>query len=354
MRDDFPEKTKRILALRAGYRCSCCRRLTAGPSEEGPMAVASIGVAAHISAASAGGKRYLQAISEEERSSIENGIWLCANHAILIDRDDSRYTIEALKEIKQRHEEWCKSEVRGMLRDDALPEADLFAIGPENVFVGDLAGIEEGCWSFQTRHNVIGGIEAFASFIDGFAQCWEYDRYVITNALGDGRVLAGAPSLFRNSEGYLIRCPVEQRFQRIRADRLPTDLDFSGGDLSIKNGDIATVSGLDALPQKIELGLGIRKGEMLFNRGFGARLAEYYELFRGSVWLERLFKLEVVRLAAIPYPDRLAGAHTPLQCVDRVLNVTAAAERDRKVPISVELEVHGLGRWQHDLAVDIG
>jgi hypothetical protein len=352
MRDDFPESTKRILALRAGYRCSYCQRLTTGPSEEGPMAVASIGVAAHISAASPRGKRYLQAMPRQERSSIENGIWLCANHATLIDRDDSLYTIEALKEIKQRHEEWCKSEVRGPSRD-ALPDADLFAIGPQNVFVGDLAGIQEDCWSFQMRHNVIDGIEAFASFIDGFRQCPAYDRYVVANALGDGRVLSSAPSLFRNSNGYLIRCPVQQRSPRTRADWLPTDLDFSGGDLSIRNGDIATVSGVDALPQKIELGLGIQRGEMTFHSDFGARLAEYYELFRGSVWLERLFKLEVIRLAAIPYLDILAGAHTPLQCVDRVLAVTALPERDRKVPISVELEVHGLGRWQHDLAIHV-
>jgi len=349
MRDHFPEKTKRILALRAGYRCSYCQRLTTGPSEEGPMAVASIGVAAHISAASPGGKRYLQAMSGDERSSIENGIWLCANHATLIDRDDSDYTIEALKEIKQRHEEWCKYEVRGPSRD-ALPDADLFAIGPQNVFVGDLASIEEDRWSFQMRHNVIGGIEAFASFIDSFRQCPVYDRYVVANAFGDGRVLAGAPSLFRNSDGYLVRCPVQQRSPRTRADQLATDLDFSG---SIKNGDIATVSGVDALPQKIELGLGIQRGEMMFHRDFGARLAEYYELFRGSVWLERLFKLEVIRLAAIPYLDIVAGAHTPLQCVDRVLAVTACPECDRKVPISVELEVHGLGRWQHDLAIHV-
>jgi hypothetical protein len=194
MRDDFAESTKRILALRAGYRCSICQRLTAGPSEEHPMAVASIGVAAHISAASPGGKRYLQAMSREDRSSIENGIWLCAIHATLIDRDDCSYTIEALKEIKQRHEEWCKSEVRGPSRG-VLPDADLFAIGPSNVFVGDLAGIQEDCWSFQLRHNVIGGIEAFASFIDGFRDGPVYDRFVVANALGDGRVLAGAPSL---------------------------------------------------------------------------------------------------------------------------------------------------------------
>jgi hypothetical protein len=35
-RDDFPVKTKRVLALRANHRCSLCNTTTSGPSEESP------------------------------------------------------------------------------------------------------------------------------------------------------------------------------------------------------------------------------------------------------------------------------------------------------------------------------
>src|SRR5664280_1678399 len=131
-RDDFPEKTKRIVALRAGHRCSFsgCSQLTSGPSEESAMAVVSIGEAAHISGAAPGGERYLASMSPKERSSIENAIWLCASHARLIDRDSMTYTIVALQKMKRDHEEWCASEVRRQSTSSAQ-NADLFAIGPD-------------------------------------------------------------------------------------------------------------------------------------------------------------------------------------------------------------------------------
>ena len=295
MRDEFPESTKRALALRAGYRCSFtdCRRLTAGPSQESPAAVASIGVAAHISAASEGGKRYLPSMSSAERSSIENGIWLCSDHATLIDRDAVLHSIDVLKEMKRRHEAWCALEVRGA--SEILPRSALLAVGPDIVFVGDLGGLAEDRWEFRVAHAVVGDIHTLGSYIDDFRTRPEYDRYVVANAIGDGRALAGAPVLSDDRRGYVITCPVQPRAPRIRADQLPMDLDISGGDFSIKNGDIATVSGLAALPQKIQLGLGTSKGEMFFHRDFGARLSEYYKLFLGSVWLEQIFKLEVTR-----------------------------------------------------------
>lgn len=67
-RDDFTEATKRLLAERVGYRCSnpCCKRLTIGPQQEGKKSV-NIGEAAHISAASPGGKRYDEKMTSDER-----------------------------------------------------------------------------------------------------------------------------------------------------------------------------------------------------------------------------------------------------------------------------------------------
>jgi len=49
-RDDFSQKTKDTVAMRACWHCSFtrCGRLTAGPSEESPEAVTMIGKAAHI------------------------------------------------------------------------------------------------------------------------------------------------------------------------------------------------------------------------------------------------------------------------------------------------------------------
>ena len=73
MRDDFPEKTKELLAKRVGYRCSLCYKPTCGPGAA-PNGVINLGVAAHISAASPGGPRYDDTITKGERKSIEKDI----------------------------------------------------------------------------------------------------------------------------------------------------------------------------------------------------------------------------------------------------------------------------------------
>ena len=106
MRDDFPQVEKERLAKRSGYICSnpACRHMTVGPGEM-TNGVSMIGVAAHICAASPGGPRYDANMNSEERSSIDNGIWLCQNCAHLIDTDTERYTVEVLKGWKHLAEQ---------------------------------------------------------------------------------------------------------------------------------------------------------------------------------------------------------------------------------------------------------
>lgn len=101
-RDDFPNRVKDNLARRAGFLCSNpdCRKLTVGSNKDGNKATL-IGIAAHITAASEGGPRYDNSITNEERSSIDNGIWLCSNCASLIDRDPHIYNDELLRRWKQ-------------------------------------------------------------------------------------------------------------------------------------------------------------------------------------------------------------------------------------------------------------
>lgn len=119
-RDDFTQDTKRRLAHRAGYRCSNpgCRALTAGPSDVAPDATTSIGVAAHISAAAPKGPRFREELSAVARSSINNGIWLCQNHAKAIDDDSRRFTEALLLAWKEEAERVASEEV-GVSSGDA-------------------------------------------------------------------------------------------------------------------------------------------------------------------------------------------------------------------------------------------
>jgi hypothetical protein len=44
-------------------------------------------------------------MTQQERSSIENGIWLCAKCAKLVDSDEAQYTVELLHKWKKDHED---------------------------------------------------------------------------------------------------------------------------------------------------------------------------------------------------------------------------------------------------------
>lgn len=106
MRDDFSQKTKDLLANRVGWKCSNpnCRKATRGAGTK-KEDIINIGVAAHITAASKGGPRYSENMTTQERSSAENGIWLCQSCSKLIDSDVDRYTVAKLKKWKEISEQ---------------------------------------------------------------------------------------------------------------------------------------------------------------------------------------------------------------------------------------------------------
>lgn len=101
LRDEFTAEIKHVLAARVGLLCSNpqCRAPTAGPQSD-PVKVVNIGVAAHITAAAAGGPRFDSGITPEQRSAATNGIWLCQNCAKRIDNDAPRFSAELLRAWK--------------------------------------------------------------------------------------------------------------------------------------------------------------------------------------------------------------------------------------------------------------
>lgn len=103
--DEFPPAVVRSLELAAGTRCSApfCRQDTTGADAIGD--VVRIGVAAHITAKSPKGPRYDASLSSTQRKSPSNGIWMCQDHARLIDVEDPRYPPELLREWKRLAEQ---------------------------------------------------------------------------------------------------------------------------------------------------------------------------------------------------------------------------------------------------------
>jgi hypothetical protein len=107
MRSEFPLTINQKLAERAGFFCSnpLCRKITIGPSPGLENKSIKIGIASHICAASPKGPRYDMSQSDAERSSINNGIWLCASCSVLIDKNGGYdFPAEHLRKWKKDHE----------------------------------------------------------------------------------------------------------------------------------------------------------------------------------------------------------------------------------------------------------
>ncbi|MEN8504965.1 hypothetical protein ACOCG7_08900 [Paraburkholderia sp. DD10] len=356
-RDDFSKKVRQAVAANAGWHCAFtgCGKLTVGPSDEGTDKSTTIGEAAHIHAAAPGGRRYDAAMTPEARGGIDNAIWLCADHARLIDRDDVTYTAPRLRGMKQAHEDACKRAVR--TGQAALVAAGLLAIGPEIVCTGELTQIDAEGWTMRLGHFLIGDIQGVVDYIDRFGRLPPGHRYVLSSELGDGRVLAAAAVLVKQNDGYHLRCTVAPGTARVDVRDLGSGwaLHAETDDLYLDDrGAIARVSGVDYLPQRVREVLSMQQGESPLHPSFGVRFFEYFQTYRGSPWLDVLLKLEVVRQAAVPYRDPLGKQETtPLRCVTRVrhLELLAGAPTNQRLPVRLELEIQGLGRWTGEIAV---
>lgn len=107
-RDDFSKAVVEALARRAAYFCSNpdCRKPTLSPSRH-PEKALFTGVASHITAASPGGPRYDHSLTQKQRASAENGIFLCASCSVMIDKNGGLdFPAEHLRRWKATHEAW--------------------------------------------------------------------------------------------------------------------------------------------------------------------------------------------------------------------------------------------------------
>ena len=101
-RDNFTEETKNKRGKRVAWHCARpgCVAPTVSATADG-KGVITLGRAAHITAAALGGLRYDVRLSQAERRSGDNGIWLCGECANLIDADDAPFTEHTIREWKR-------------------------------------------------------------------------------------------------------------------------------------------------------------------------------------------------------------------------------------------------------------
>ena len=81
---------------------------TSGPHTDDAKGVV-VGQAAHICAARTGAARFDHGMTDEERASPSNGIWLCNVCARLVDLDPTRFPADLLRAWKRQHEAWVEA-----------------------------------------------------------------------------------------------------------------------------------------------------------------------------------------------------------------------------------------------------
>lgn len=122
-RDDFPAKTKEIIAKRVGFHCSNpkCNVITIGPHSDAGKST-NLGVASHITAASPGGPRYDPSLTKAERSDFKNAIWLCQKCSRQIDIDENNYPVRLLQDWKIQAETKAEQALNFLLPQIFYPQ----------------------------------------------------------------------------------------------------------------------------------------------------------------------------------------------------------------------------------------
>jgi hypothetical protein len=146
--DDFSQKVKETLKQRAAFICSNpdCRKMTIAPSIEAEDKVQYMGKCAHITAASKGGPRYDEKLKPEERASINNGIFLCANCADLIDKNDGLdYPESLLRKWKEDHDKWIATHL-----NKSIHQSDNFSFAANSF--NQMGGINASVVNIDSRN----------------------------------------------------------------------------------------------------------------------------------------------------------------------------------------------------------
>ena len=101
----------------------CRRPLVLDKTDEGdPEAL--IGVLAHIAGLNPGSARYDSTMSDDERNSADNLLAVCSSCHVKIDAQDSKYTAERLRKIKQDHTVWISDAVKKNMHEITFPELE--------------------------------------------------------------------------------------------------------------------------------------------------------------------------------------------------------------------------------------
>jgi hypothetical protein len=358
MRREFSESTKRILATRVAYRCSCpgCNRITVGPGSEKTDQVLNLGEAAHIYAASDTGPRGNASLPDEEIASIDNGIWLCRHHARIIDADKINFSAETLHQWKELAEKAAYEKLKNLEGDEVSLPQTLISLNPQLIFSGIWLSVTEDIWRFSVSHFIEGDLAALRAYSIDFKDMKPWKRFVAIESQGDGRQLQSMSWQIDKQNTLELICQVLPKAARTDPEQYGGDLGLGEDmDLEIKDGDFTMVTGLDSALQTMRVVLSSGFGDFLSVPEEGSAFSRYYASYRdNAVLLNRLIKLEIIRLFSVETPDPLKQKKSAaFDFINRVLDVdlVSTSVTDNTVLLKLSLEWGNGKQWTGDLRI---
>lgn len=85
---------------------------------------AIVGEMAHIRGEKPGAARYDSNMTDDERNSYDNLIFLCVRCHTIIDKQVSTYTVDLLHKIKTEHEDWVRGSLQEAMLDVSFVELE--------------------------------------------------------------------------------------------------------------------------------------------------------------------------------------------------------------------------------------
>ncbi|MFA6094967.1 MAG: HNH endonuclease [Candidatus Paceibacterota bacterium] len=345
-RDDFASNDKRIMAERVSWKCSFpgCGINTVGPNSDDLTKKINNGIAAHIYAAAPGGPRYNPNMTSDERRHISNGIWMCRNHGNLIDTDYTEYSASTLIEWKKQAERRASESMKFPIQENIGRNTTLIQLGSNIIYFAKWNSIHAQQWSFELVSPLIGDLYCLNNYILEFKNVSEKESYVVIESQGDARKIIDVKIEISSEGKSIIFIDVDKKPSSSNPHSLGMDLKIDDtGDLSVFNGDIATVQGIDAAKQMISICMSTIKGEITNAKELGSLATHYYNEYKDNLEIfSRLIFLELIRLSLIPL-ERINREEAPsLHFVKRFISVSIT---------SVEL-VHS--RFKADIKLEWG
>lgn len=349
-KDDFTKATKLVMAERVAWRCSFpdCNKIQIGPNSHDPKKRINLGKAAHISAASPEGPRYDSSKTSEQRKHISNGIWMCGQHADLIDADFTVYSVETLKLWKIDAERVAAENLKAPHNEYLDESSTLLQIGSEIIFYAHWKSTTANERTFKLLNPLIGDLNKIEAYVEGFNTLVETERYVVIESQGDARVILYPPKLAKKGREVLLTITVKNP-PKSNDPKNTASIALVNGDLSLDaNGNIAMVRGVDAVIQDIWTRLGTKKGECYYAPDAGTLISDYYSKYKDDLQLfTRLFKLEFIRVYFVQFHE---NSTTHIKRIEKV-NIQNSELVNQRLNVEISVVLGNDEHWSGNIEV---